>query len=39
LAFFIQPDNEFMIECLDHSQKYEPISSIDYLNMRFGVTY
>lgn len=39
LAFFIHPDDEVMIECLDGSGKYEGVSSIDYLNMRFAETY
>lgn len=39
IAFFLQPDDETIVKCLDGSDKYEPISSIDYLNMRFGVTY
>nr|XP_022286433.1 UPF0676 protein C1494.01-like [Crassostrea virginica] len=39
IAFFVHPDDEVMITCLDGSGKYEEISSIDYLNMRFGLTY
>ncbi|XP_069138899.1 uncharacterized protein [Argopecten irradians] len=39
VAFFIQPDDEVMIECLDKSDKYRPISSYDYLLERFAATY
>lgn len=39
IAFFVHPDDKLMIECLDKSNKYEPISSIDYLNSRFKATY
>ncbi|XP_033740512.1 2-oxoglutarate-dependent dioxygenase htyE-like [Pecten maximus] len=39
VAFFIQPDDEVMIECLDKSDKYKPISSYDYLQERFAATY
>ncbi|KAJ8298921.1 hypothetical protein KUTeg_022981 [Tegillarca granosa] len=39
IAFFINPDDETIVKCLDGSGKYEPISSIDYLNMRLGETY
>ena len=39
VAFFIHPDNDYVIECLDGSEKYEPISSLDYLNYRFSLTY
>ncbi|XP_063403485.1 uncharacterized protein LOC134687263 isoform X2 [Mytilus trossulus] len=39
MAFFVHPDDKLMIECLDKSNKYEPISSIDYLNSRFKATY
>ena len=38
-VFFIHPDDDYMIKCLDGSNKYEPISSLDYLNYRFSVTY
>ncbi|XP_013379800.1 UPF0676 protein C1494.01 isoform X2 [Lingula anatina] len=39
IAFFVQPDDNFLITCLDGSNKYEPVSSLDYLNMRFAATY
>ncbi|OWF52502.1 probable iron/ascorbate oxidoreductase DDB_G0283291 isoform X2 [Mizuhopecten yessoensis] len=39
VAFFLQPDDEVMIECLDKSNKYKPISSYDYLQQRFAATY
>lgn len=39
IAFFVHPDDDVIIKCLDGSGKYEEISSIDYLNMRFAVTY
>ena len=39
VVFFIHPDDDFIIKCLDGSDKYEPVSSIDYLNYRFSVTY
>lgn len=39
VAFFVHPDDNYVIECLDGSKKYEPITSIDYLNYRFSVTY
>ncbi|XP_067675218.1 uncharacterized protein [Haliotis asinina] len=39
LAFFVHPNDEVIVKCLDGSDKYEPISSIDYLNYRFSVTY
>jgi len=34
-AFFVLPDDDVVIRCLDNSNKYEPITSLDYLNMRF----
>ncbi|XP_060085102.1 uncharacterized protein LOC132564468 [Ylistrum balloti] len=39
IAFFIHPDDEVMIECLDKSNKYQPITSYDYLQERFAATY
>ncbi|KAL5009738.1 hypothetical protein ScPMuIL_012043 [Solemya velum] len=38
-AFFVHPDDEVMIECLDGSNKYEPVTGKGYLDMRFAVTY
>ena len=35
VAFFVLPDEDVVISCLDKSDKYEPISSLNYLNMRF----
>ena len=35
VAFFTQPDDEFLVQCLDGSDKYEPIKTIDYFNYRF----
>ncbi|KAK3083836.1 hypothetical protein FSP39_003896 [Pinctada imbricata] len=39
VAFFVQPDDDVMITCLDKSNKYEPITARDYLNMRFHATF
>ena len=39
MAFFVHPDDEVMIECLDKSNKYQPIGSLEYLNQRFSATY
>ena len=33
-AFFIIPDDDVMIQCLDRSKKYEPIRAVDYLDYR-----
>ena len=38
-AFFVHPDNDVIIECLDGSGHYPPISSLDYLNHRLDATY
>jgi isopenicillin N synthase-like dioxygenase len=35
-AFFVSPDADVVIRCLDNSSKYEPITSKDYLRMRFN---
>ena len=39
VVFFVHPDDDYIIKCLDGSEKYEPISSLDYLNYKFSVTY
>ncbi|KAK3103977.1 hypothetical protein FSP39_023384, partial [Pinctada imbricata] len=39
IAFFVHADDHVMLECIDKSNKYEPISSIDYLHMKFSKIY
>lgn len=38
-SFFVHPDHDYVVKCLDGSDKYEPIKSLDYLNYRFSLTY
>ena len=39
IAFFVLSDDDFIVKCLDGSEKYEPISSLDCLNYRFSISY
>ena len=39
LAFFVNPNNNELIECIDGSKKYEPITALDYLNMRIAASF
>ncbi|KAF7654879.1 hypothetical protein LDENG_00063660 [Lucifuga dentata] len=39
LAFFVQPDDDTLITCLDGSNKYPPITSGDYIIQRFKRAY
>lgn len=39
LAFFVHPDDDTVITCLDGSNKYAPITSYAYLMERFGLIY
>ncbi|XP_021349213.1 UPF0676 protein C1494.01-like [Mizuhopecten yessoensis] len=39
VAFFVVPDNDVVISCLDKSDKYEPISSVRYIQERLSPTY
>ena len=39
MAFFVQPDDDVIIECLDGLGHYSPISSLEYLNQRLNATY
>ena len=39
LAFFAHPLNDYLVECLDGSNKYEPVTGFGYIKMRFSVTY
>ncbi|KAL5009968.1 hypothetical protein ScPMuIL_012273 [Solemya velum] len=39
IVFFVHPDDDVMMECLDGSRKYEPITSGEYTRQRFNATY
>nr|XP_054774384.1 uncharacterized protein LOC129282515 [Lytechinus pictus] len=39
IAIFGNPDNEVSIECIDGSNKYQPTTIIDMLNMKFEQTF
>ncbi|KAK6169472.1 hypothetical protein SNE40_020521 [Patella caerulea] len=39
IAFFIHADDDCVIKCLDGSDKYQPITALDYLNWRFSLTF
>lgn len=36
LTFFLDPDEDHVIECLDGSAKYEPITAGDYIKHGFA---
>ena len=39
LIFFLLPDDDFVIECLDGSNKYEPMRAISYAEDKFTTQY
>ncbi|XP_068710551.1 uncharacterized protein [Montipora foliosa] len=39
LAFFVHPDDDTLVECLDGSEKYPSITAYDYLWQRLNATY
>ncbi|XP_006824075.1 uncharacterized protein LOC102801511 [Saccoglossus kowalevskii] len=39
LICFVNPDKACIIKCVDRSNKYPPITSMDFLNMKFGEVY
>ncbi|XP_030844471.1 uncharacterized protein LOC115925179 [Strongylocentrotus purpuratus] len=38
IAFFGNPDNDAVLECIDQSNKYPPTTIIDLLNMKYEQT-
>ena len=38
VAYFVHPDDDCVIQPLDGSKKSEPITALEYLNMRFKAT-
>lgn len=39
LVFFVDPDHEAVITCLDGSNKYPPITSKDWISKKLEETY
>lgn len=39
IAFFVSPDNNAVVECLDKSNKYPPLKTADHFKKRFRETY
>lgn len=39
IAFFMQPDDDIIVKCIDGSDKYPPITAIDYIKERLAKTY
>lgn len=39
LAYFVHPDDDTLVECIDGSNKYQPITSLEYLQRRLDATY
>ncbi|ELU04925.1 hypothetical protein CAPTEDRAFT_219759 [Capitella teleta] len=39
MAFFVHPNDNWLVRGLDGCDKYAPITALDYLNMRFQETY
>ncbi|XP_039598532.1 proline hydroxylase buaE [Polypterus senegalus] len=39
IAFFVQPDNDVMVSCLDGTNKYPPVNALQYLEDRFATSY
>ena len=39
MAIFIHPDNEALIECIDGSNKYPPVTAYEDTYNRLFVTY
>ena len=39
IAFFVHPDNDAVISCIDGSNKYPPITAAEDLAQRFARTF
>ena len=35
IAFFCMPDNDYPIQCIDGSNKYEPITALEWIDKRY----
>ena len=39
IAFFVQPDNNVLVECVDGSNKYPPITAQEDTRRRLKISY
>ena len=39
IAFFVHPDNEVLVECIDGSNKYAPVTAQEDTEKRFLYSY
>lgn len=39
IAFFLHPDDDYMVRCLDGNNKYPPISGKEYLRERMYASF
>ncbi|XP_052761259.1 uncharacterized protein LOC128203756 [Mya arenaria] len=39
IVFFFYPDYDYLIKCVDGSDKYDPITGLDYLKYRYSITF
>jgi len=39
IAFFVHPDHDVTVGCLDGSDKYPPVNGTEYLNTKLNATY
>jgi len=39
VAFFVHPDRDVMVKCLDGSDKYPPVNSVEYLEKKLKESY
>ena len=39
IVFFVHPDSDVTVECLDGSNKYPPVNPTQYLNMKLKASY
>ena len=39
IVFFVNPDSDVTVECLDGSNKYPPVNATEYLDMKLKASY
>ena len=39
IVYFVDPDDDYLVECLDKSEKYPPVLAGDYIRQQLSALY
>ena len=39
IVYFVEPDDDYLVECLDKSETYPPVLAGDYIRQQYSALY